>query len=121
MPKPYSPDMRERVIGRVERGDSRREAAEHFEISASAAIKWLARWRETGIAAAKPRGGSTSPLEEHAPVLLALNAALPDLTLDETVEALRKQKILASRSAIYRFFKRHKITFKKNIARGRTR
>jgi hypothetical protein len=28
--------------------------------------------RETGSAAAKPRGGSTSPLEEHAAVILAL-------------------------------------------------
>ena len=45
MPNPYSAEMRERVIARVESGASRREAAEHFEISASAAVKWLQRWR----------------------------------------------------------------------------
>jgi nitronate monooxygenase len=46
MPNPYSAEMRERVIARVESGASRREAAEHFEISPSAAVKWLQRWRD---------------------------------------------------------------------------
>jgi transposase len=39
MPKVYSADIRERIITRVESGASRREAAEHFEISASTAVK----------------------------------------------------------------------------------
>ena len=30
------------------------------------AIKWVASYRTTGSWAAKPRGGSTSPLEKHA-------------------------------------------------------
>jgi transposase len=38
MPNPYSAEMRERVIAGVESGASRRETAEHFEISASAAV-----------------------------------------------------------------------------------
>jgi hypothetical protein len=33
MPRVYSTDMRERVIARVESGASRREAAEHYEVS----------------------------------------------------------------------------------------
>lgn len=70
MPKPYSVDIRARVIARVEAGASRREAAEHFEISASAAVKWVKLFHETGRCAAKPFGGSTSPLEEHADFLL---------------------------------------------------
>src|SRR5947207_10825205 len=63
MPKAYSGDLRERVIEAVERGASRREAADRFEISASSAIKWLQRWRKSGSAAPKPRGGSVSPLD----------------------------------------------------------
>ena len=39
MPRAYSADIPGRVIARVESGASRREAAEHFEISASTAIK----------------------------------------------------------------------------------
>ncbi len=63
MPKAYSGDLRERVIEAVERGASRREAAERFEVSVASAVKWLQRWREEKSAAAKPRGGSISPLE----------------------------------------------------------
>jgi transposase len=33
MAKAYSADMRQRVIERVEGGASRREAAEHYEVS----------------------------------------------------------------------------------------
>jgi transposase len=118
MPKAYSTDIRGRVIARVESGASRREAAEQFEISASAAVKWVKCFRDTGSCAAKPRGGSTSPLEEHADWLLRLVAERPDLTLDEVVLAMRKQRIPGGRSAVWRFFNRHKITFKKKPARG---
>src|SRR5713226_9688689 len=75
MPNPYAAEMRRRVIERVESGASRREAAEHFEISASAAVKWLQRWRDAGSSTAKSRGGSTSPLEKQANWLLALISA----------------------------------------------
>src|ERR1700738_701629 len=71
MPKPCSMDLRERVLEAVMAGASRREAAERFEISASSAVKWLQRFDETGSIAAKPTGGSTSALEEHADFLLA--------------------------------------------------
>ena len=119
MPAAYSADIRGRLIARVESGSSRREAAEQFEVSASSAIKWVAFYRATGSCAAKPRGGSTSPLEEHADFLLALIKQQPDLTLDEVVDAMRKQRIPGSRTSVWRFFKRHEITFKKKEpARG---
>jgi transposase len=121
MPNPYSAEMRERVIARVESGASRRETAEHFEISASAAVKWLQRWRDAGSSTAMPRGGSTSPLEKHANWLLALIAKQPDLTLDEVFAAMRKRRIAGSRTALWRFFARHKITFKKKPAGGGAR
>ena len=118
MPKAYSADMRGRVIGRVESGASRREAAEHYDVSASTAVIWVRCFHETGRCAAKPRGGSTSPLEEHADFLLALIDERPDLTLDEVVSAMRKQRVPGSRTAVWRFLQRHKITFKKKPARG---
>jgi transposase len=72
----------------------------------------------TGSCAAKPRGGSTSPLEEHADFLLSLIMKQADLTLDEVDRAMRKQGIAGSRTGVWRFFKRHEITFKKKPARG---
>jgi len=118
MPKAYSADMRVRVIARVVSGGSRREAAEHFEVSPSTAVNWVKCFQETGRCAAAPHGGSTSPLEEHAEWLLTLVARQPDLTLDEVVCAMRKHRIPGSRTAVWRFFDRHKITFKKKSARG---
>lgn len=118
MPKAYSADMRARVIARVASGASRREAAEVYEISASTAVIWVKCYQETGRCGAKRRGGSTSPLEEHADWLLALIEEQPDLTLDEVVSTMRKHKILGSRTAVWRFFQRHKITFKKKPTRG---
>ena len=40
----------------------------------------------------------------------------PDLTLDEVVGVMRELKIPGSRTAVWRFFQRHKITFKKTIS-----
>lgn len=120
MPRAYSADMRARVIGRVESGASRREAAEHYEVSASTAVIWVKCFRETGRCAAKPRGGSISPLEERAEFLLALIDEQPDLTLDEVVVAMGRNKVSGSRTAVWRFFQRHEITLKKSVARGRT-
>ena len=118
MARACSADMRQRVIDRVENGASRREAAEHYEVSPSTAVIWVKCFRETGRCAAKLRGGSTSPLEKHADFLLALIELEPDLTLDEVVGVMRELKIPGSRTAVWRFFQRHKITFKKKPARG---
>ena len=67
----YPSEMRVRVIGLVEAGSSRREAAEQLEISASSAVRWMQCWQADGTSGPKPRGGSISPLEEHAETILA--------------------------------------------------
>jgi hypothetical protein len=54
---------------------------------------------DRGIAP-KPSGGCISPLEEaHATFLFTLIGREPDLTLDEIVAAMHKQRIAGSRSA----------------------
>jgi len=121
MPKPCCQDLRVRLIEAVECGASRREAAESLDVSASSGVRWMQRWCTTGSVAAKPSGGRSSPLEERAQWLLALVADKPDLTLDEIVIAMRKRGIAGSRSAVWRFFNRRKITFKKKPVRGGTR
>jgi len=118
MPKPYSIDLRGRVVEEVESGASRREAAERYGLSPSVVVIWLQRFEETGSVAAKPSGGSTSPLEKHAAFLLGLIAERPDMTLDEIVAAMCKRRIAGSRSAVWRFFDRRAISFKKNSVRG---
>ena len=113
MPQSYSGDLRERVIGTVEAGASRREAADLFEISISSAIRCVQRWREEGSSEPKSRGGSRSVLEDYAERILALVAAHPDWTLNEILAKMHKQRILGSRTALWRFLDRHDLTYKK--------
>jgi transposase len=96
-------------------GASRREAAERYGLGPSVVVIWVQRFEETGSVAAKPSGGSTSPLEKHAEFLLALISDQPDLTLDEIVAAMHKRRIAGSRSAVWRFFARRNISFKKTL------
>ena len=61
MGKPYSMDLRERVVRAVEAdGLSRRQAAEQFGVAFSTAINWVRRLRETGSAAPGQMGGHKS-------------------------------------------------------------
>jgi transposase len=110
-----------RVIDEVEAGASCREAAEWASVSPSSAIKWVQRWQATGSVAPKAPRGSVSPLEEYADWFFALIEAEPDLTLDEIVVRMRKARIPGRRTAVHRFFERHRITVKKKPARCRTR
>src|SRR3954467_13511538 len=120
MAKAYSEDLRERVIAAVDAGATRRAAAVQFKVSISSAIRWVRRWQADWEIAAKPRGGSVSPLEDHAAALVALVTESPDLTLDEFCALLRERKIETSRVSVWRFFSRHGLSFKKNPARQRT-
>ena len=107
-----------RVVEAVEGGASRREVAELYRISPSVVVIWMQRWTATGSIDAKPTGGSTSPLDEHAEFLLGLTMEQPDMTLDEIVSAMSKARIKGSRTAVWRFYERHDISFKKNFVRG---
>src|SRR5215831_10047187 len=94
MPRPYSVDLRVRVIGDISTGASRREAAERYGVSPGVVVLWAQRFEQTGSVAAKPSGGSTSPLEEHAGFLLGL------ITEHEVAAAMRSGE---SRAAVVRF------------------
>lgn len=113
--------MRERAVGLVENGDSRREAAAILGLAPSTAVRWLARWTTTGSVEAKAgTGHSRSPLKAHEQWLLDLVAREPDLTLEEIRARLKRDKKLeVAVSSVWRFYARHAITFKKSPARGR--
>jgi transposase len=57
MAAPYSLDLRERVVAAVSGGMSRKQAAAHYQVSHSSAIRWTRRLAETGSPAALPMGG----------------------------------------------------------------
>ena len=72
MPKPYSQDLRDRVIDAVERGEmSRRAAARRYAISESVAIKWLERVERDG----SREHSSLRPLYHLAVTRIEISAA----------------------------------------------
>lgn len=122
MSKPYSTDLRERVVAAVEGGLSRRRAAEVFDIGVSSVIRWVQRFRTTGSIAAKPMGGDHRSLLTGArDWLLERIEAEPDLTIEELRDELRERGVIVGYGTVWRFFAREAITFKKKRARGRAR
>jgi transposase len=122
MSKPYSKDLRERVVAAVEDGLSRRQAAEVFDVGVSSVIRWVQRFRATGSVAAKPMGGDHRSLltGERAWILERIEEA-PDLTLEELREKLKARGVIVGYGTVWRFFEREDITFKKKRAGGRAR
>ena len=115
MPGAYGDDLRRRMVRAVENGASVREAAEIYDVAPSTVVKVHQRWRATGAVSAKPMGGDqrSHAIEARSVVIMGLIQAHPDLTLNEICDALAAKGIKASRSALWRFFDRHGVSFKK--------
>jgi transposase len=122
MARPYSRDLRERVVGAVEGGLPRRRAAKLFGVAISTVIDWVDAWREEGRLAAKPMGGDhSSRLREERDWLLERVAAVPDLTLQEIRAELAARGKHVGYGTVWRFFAAEGVSFKKNRARQRAR
>lgn len=67
MTRPYSNDLRERVVAAVGAGQSCRIVADRFGIAVSSVVKWSQRYRATGSVSpgkmgwASPAGAGTAP------------------------------------------------------------
>ena len=89
MPKPYSLDLRERVVGFVEEGHSRRTAAAQFKVSVSFVVNLMKAVRTRGSLAPKPLGGRRhAKLEPHRGFLLAQVTGKADITMPELAAEL---------------------------------
>ena len=95
MGKPYSVDLRKRLVAYVEAGHSCRAAARLFAVSASTAVRLAAAQREHGDISPKAQGrvpGTTGKLVGHRAFLLEILRAEPDITLKELAGALREAR-----------------------------
>jgi transposase len=118
MARPYSQDLRDRVIGSVANGRTCRATAALFGVSVASVVKWSQRWRASGSAAAKPTGGwEPLLLKNEREWLLTRIAEKPDLTLRAVVAELAERGTPASYGAVWRFFKGEGISFKKKPTR----
>ena len=116
MAKPYSQDLRDRVVRAVLAGQSRRKAARSFDISASCVIKLMQQWETTGDCLPRKFGGhKRHALAEHEDKVRALVAAQPDLTITALWKKLTVLDIKVGRSAVGRFLLHLKLTYKKTL------
>jgi transposase len=122
MGKPYSDDLRERVVAAIEAGHTRKEVAELYNIALSTVGGFIKRKRETGSVIADKFGGyKTFSLEPHTDRVKELVAEQPDITLAELQVRLAKERVKVSLSAISRFLHHIKLTFKKKPSRSGAR
>jgi transposase len=122
MGKPYSDDLRERVVATIEAGHTRKEVAGLFNIALSTVGGFIKRKRETGRVSPDKFGGyKTFSLEPHSDLVKELVAGQPDITLAELQARLAKKKVKVSQSGISRFLHHINLTFKKKSPCSRAR
>jgi transposase len=123
MPKPFSLDLRERVVGFVEEGHSRHAAAAHFKVSVSFVVNLVKAFRTRGSLEPKPSGGRRhAKLEPHRAFLLEQVCAKGDITMPELAAALAAQRgETADPASLSRWLIRAGYRFKKNSASQRAR
>src|SRR3954465_1013889 len=90
MPKPYSADLRERVLLAGEAGLPSAIVARHFGVGLSTVYLWRQQARAEGRRCAKPHAGGRAPGIDTAgeAILRALVAQRNDRTLEEYREQL---------------------------------
>jgi putative transposase len=100
---------------------SRNAAAQKFDVSVSAVIKLLQRWKATGSYEPAQIGGYRKPLlGAHVDRVHELMAERPDMSIAELQMRLAAEGIRLGQSAIARFLRRLGYTYKKNGSRRRT-
>jgi transposase len=82
--KPYSEDLRERVVGAVGGGTKRSEVVATFRVSLPTVKRWVKQQRETGELAPKPIPGPPAVKRD------ALLAALPERLAEQADATLEE-------------------------------
>jgi len=121
MGRPYSMDLRTRLVSAVEGGLSRNEAARRFNVAISTAIHWVRRKQETGSVAPGQMGGHKprSIRGEHEAWLLE-RIKRGDFTLNGLVAELGERGLKVQYRSVWTFVHEQDQSFKKNRAGQRT-
>jgi transposase len=123
MGRPYSLDLRERVVAAVETGGlSCHQAAAQFGVGISTAINWVRRLRETGSVRPGQMGGHKpkSISGAHRAWLLTRIKG-QDFTLRGLVAELAERGLEVDYRTVWRFVHDEKLSFKKKRGGWRTR
>jgi len=123
MTRPYSTDLRERVVAFVEAGHSRHQAAAHFQVSVSFVVKLMKAYRSSGRISARPIGGRRhAKLDAHRIFLVRRVSEKEDITMPElAAELMAETGTQADPASLSRWFLRNGYRVKKNAAGQRAR
>ena len=120
MAKPYSNDLRTRVVAAIEEGATREEAAERHVVSLSSVGRFVRLKRVRGSVSPEKFGGyKPYALAAHEERVRHMVAEQPDITLAELKAKLAKQEITVGQTSIFRFLHHLNLTVKKKPARRR--
>ena len=122
MGRPYSLDLRERVVAAVEEADmSRRQAAARFGVGVSTVIVWVRRFRQTGSAAPGKMGGyKPKAISGAHHVWLLQRCREKDFTLRGLVAELAERGLKVDYRSVWNFVHAEKLSYKKKRRRQRT-
>jgi transposase len=113
--RPYSDDLRGRVVAAMEGGMSCRAAADRFRVAPSTAGNWHRLYRARQSYSPLPIGGDRrAKLLDEADWIAATLAETPDLRLLDVQHALAERGIEVSYPCVQRTVKRLGLRFKKN-------
>ena len=123
MGKPYSLDLRERVVAAIKTGGmSCHQAAKQFRIGTSTAINWMRRLRETGsVAAGKIGGHRPKSISGKHRIWLLQRIKEGDFTLRGLVAELAERGLKVDYRTVWNFVHAEKLSFKKKRGGWRTR
>jgi transposase len=123
MGKPYSVDLRERVVAAVEKGGlSRRRAAAQFGVGIRTVVLWVRRLRETGsVAPGKIGGYKPKAIAGEHRVWLLQRTKERDFTLRGLVAELAARGLKVDYRSVWNFVHAEKLSFKKKRGGWRTR
>lgn len=121
MGKPYSLDLRERIVGYVAAGHSARAAGRVFGVSPATAVRLAAAHRGRGDVAPKPQGrlaGTVGKLAPYRDFLVRRVRSDPDMTLHELAAALKRSTgVEVHISSIQRALAQAGLSYKKRADR----
>ena len=117
MGKPYSQDLRERVVAALESGMSTAQATARFSIEKATAGTWGRLKRSQGdVRPAKQGKPKGSVLDVHEAFILGVLRDKPDTTLEEMVDRLAAERgVRVVWTAVWKFLDRRGQTHKKRL------
>ena len=123
MGKPYSADLRERVVASVLQGGlSRNKAAGQYAVAVSTVVIWVQRYQETGSVAPGQIGGhKPKAIRGEHEAFVKQRIREGGFTLRGLVRELADRGLKVDYRSVWNFIHAEKLSFKKNRRSQRTR